>query len=276
MLFINRESFSHYLFGLLLIGAIFFMSTSALAAVSSWQGPYIGAYVGGGFGNTSISTNAGTVTDTSYFSNAADINAVNRAGTSTNTPNAIIGGIQIGHDWVWQQIIYGVAIDYGALSLSSAKHVRSNAYSDNSSQYSLHTAMSSNWLFTLRGRLGHQVMLRWPSLLYLTGGMAITQLKLSNQFSDNSSYNGVGGNRIFSNQIGWTAGVGIELAAFRQVSVDLEYLYVRMPSVKVTSAIFNAEGGFGIPAQSLTNPFITTGQFHASLLRLGLNYRFEE
>lgn len=247
-----------------------------VAATPSWQSPYVGVYLGGGFGNNKASTDVGAVTDTSYFLTQADINAVNNAGTFNKNPSSIMVGIQAGHDWVWKQMVYGVAADYGAMPLESKSSV-TMTYPDNSDQYSVYTSMSTNWLFTLRGRLGYQTLVQqWPTLFYLTGGMAMTQLKVNNSFSDTSAFAGTGGSNAAKNQIGWTAGAGIEVISFCHASIDLEYLYVQVPSVKTTSSITNTGGGFGIPLQSLTNPFSTTGEFHANLLRIGLNYRFDE
>jgi outer membrane immunogenic protein len=247
----------------------------ALAATHTWQGPYIGAYLGGGFGTNQVSTDAGTVTDTSYFTTQADINSVNNAGTWSQNPNSLIGGIQAGHDWVWKQFVYGVVADYSVVPLKSSRTVN-GLYSDNSNQYSVYTSISTNRLFTLRGRLGYETMLRWPALLYITGGAAITKLYIRHNFSDNSAFVGMSESNTAENQIGWTAGAGIELASFGHASVDIEYSYVHMPSVKTTSSITNTQDGFGIPIQSLTNSFSTTGKFHASLLKIGLNYRFDE
>lgn len=131
-------------------------------------------------------------------------------------------------------------------------------------------------MFTLRGRLGYEVPLRWPTLFYVTGGMAVTQLKVNNSYSDNSAFGGIGASSFSNNQIGWTAGLGLELLAYDNLSVDLEYSYVHVPSVSTTSTISNTQGGFGIPAQSLISPFSTNASFHASLLKLGVNYRFSE
>ncbi len=187
----------------------------------------------------------------------------------------MIIGFQMGHDWIWKQMTYGIALDYGSLPLSSSRVVN-NTYPNNSDQYSIDTSMHTNWLFTLRGKLGYQRMLKYPSLLYLTGGMAMTKLKVSNNFSDNSSLLGTGESESTQNQIGWTVGAGIEVAAFKNTSVNLEYLYIDIPSIKTTSSIFNTQGGFGIPEQSLISPFSTTTNFCANLLKIGLNYRFDE
>lgn len=246
------------------------------ATTSPWQGPYLGVYAGGGFGHNHTSTNVGGVTSTSYFTTSANIGAVNNAATSTNTPSSIVGGIEAGHDWAWKEVVYGLILDYGALPFSSSEGVKNMLYPDNANAYSVSTSVNSNWLFTLRGRLGYSLPLRWSTLLYLTGGMAMTQLSVKNNFNDNSDLSGAGGGAISENKIGWTAGVGVELLSYKRISIDLEYLYIHIPSVNVTSSISNTQGGFGIPVQSLTSPFTTTGQFYANLLKIGINYRFDE
>lgn len=253
----------------------FAMPAPVLATPLTWQGPYVGAYLGGGFGSDHISTSAGGVTSTSYFTTSADINSVNNAGTWTEYPRTIMTGIQAGHDWVLKQMVYGVALDYSTLHLSSSR-TTNNTYPDNSDQYSIYTSMRTNWLFTLRGRLGYQTTLYFPSLFYLTGGMAMTQLKVSNNFYDNSALVGTGSSSASQNQIGWTAGAGIEVFAVNRISVDLEYLYVRVPSVKTMASISNTETGFGIPSQSLISPLSSTANFHANIFKIGINYRFNE
>lgn len=264
-----------YVFTFLFISFVMPTQALALATTPTWQGPYIGAYLGGGSGNDHLSTHSGSVTTTSYFTTPADINAVNQAGTSTNRPITVIGGIQAGHDWAWQQLVYGVVFDYSTLPLSSSK-TKNIPYPDNANQFAVHTSMRTNWLFTLRGRLGYQTMLHAPSFFYVTGGMAMTQLHVNNDFNDNSALMGTGRSNLAQNQIGWTAGLGVEMLAFSHTSVDLEYLYINIPSIKTTGAISNSEAGFGIPAQSSTNSFATTAKFHSNIVKIGLNYRFDE
>jgi outer membrane immunogenic protein len=273
MLSVANQRNLRYVFASVLLS--FSIPTSVLATTLIWQGPYAGAYLGGGFGNNRISTNAGSVASTSYFATSTDINAVNNAGTWSKDPMTMIVGIQAGHDWVWKQMVYGVAFDYSTLSLSSSR-TAANSYADNSGQYSVYTSMQTNWLFTLRGRAGYQTMLRLPSLFYITAGMAMTQLKVGNGFNDNSALVGAGSSNTSQNKIGWTAGAGIEIASFKHGSVDMEYLYVSVPSVKTSGSISNTQGGFGIPAQSMANPLSSTANFHANIVKIGLNYRFDE
>lgn len=246
------------------------------AASSFWQGPYTGINVGGAFSSQDISTQIGSVTNSSYFTSSSDINAVSNASSANQNRQSLITGIQAGHDWAWDQFTYGVAADYSLLPLSSSNR-SSQLLSDNSTTYSVYTAMSTNWLFTLRGRFGYQTIFKnHPSLLYITGGMAMSQVNVNNSYSDNAALAGVGGQNNSQNEIGWTVGAGVEIASFGRTTVNLEYAYIHLPTVKTTSTISNSTAGFGIPAQSLSSPFTTSGDFHASLFRLGVNYRFEE
>ncbi|MDX1902358.1 MAG: outer membrane beta-barrel protein [Gammaproteobacteria bacterium] len=254
----------------------FFSTSQAAAETSPWQGPYVGIYLGGAYGYNHASTDVGSVSSSSYFTTAADINAANSAGTFTHNPSTLIVGIDAGHDWVCKQMVYGFAVDFSTLPLNSSSTV-TNTYSGSSDQYTVFTSMSTNWLFTFRGRVGYQTTFYdKPSLLYLTGGMAMTELKVNNNFSDNAALAGTGGKSTSENQIGWTGGAGIELLSFAHTSVNIEYLYVYIPSVKTNSSISNSAAGFGIPPGSLSNSFSTSGQFHTSLLKVGLNYRFDE
>lgn len=262
-----------------IFASLFFSIFSSIvcATTLNWHAPYLGIYLGTGVGNHYASTNVGGVTSTSYFTTSADTQAVNNTGTSTTTPINVIGGIQGGHDWIKQQMIYGIILDYGALPLKSSHRAVNLTYPDDSDQYSLYTSMRTNWLLTLRGRLGCQhTIYNKASLWYITGGMVITDLKVTNNFNDNSTLAGAGGSRITKNQIGWTAGLGIDLAWFNDVSVTIEYLFVDVPSVGIISSISNSQGGFGISTQSLTSPFFTKGDFYANLIKIGMNYRFDE
>ncbi len=258
------------------ISFILFLLPASPVFATTWQGPYLGAYVGSGFGTQHLSTSTGTVTDTSYFAATTDINAVNSSGSSTQNPSSAIVGFQAGQDWAVKKSILGIVLDYVVAPINSSHTMNNVTYPDGSNAYSVYTSMTMKWLSTLRGRLGYQTTLHYPALLYLTGGLALAQLKVNTSFSDNTSYAGMGGNSTSQNQIGWTLGAGIELASLHHFSVMLQYLYVSLPSMTTTSSLSNTAGGFGIPPQSLTSPFVTKGQTYTNLVTIGLNYRFDE
>lgn len=254
---------------------LFFSIDTALADDDIWQGPYIGAFLGGGFGNSHISSDAGSVTSTSYFANANDLNAVNDAGSWTKNPSTWLFGIQAGHDWTWQQMLYGIVFDYSYFSLNSSK-TENNTYSVDSGEYSVHVSARTNWLFTLRGRWGYQTMFELPTLLYLTGGMAMARVKVSNDFNDTSALLGAEESSTSENQIGWTVGLGMEIIPLNHFGIDFEYLYVDIPSVETTGTISNTAGGFGVPVNSLNSSFSSSAKFHANIFKIGINYRFDD
>lgn len=258
-----------------ILACLFSISTPVCSNPNPWSAPYLGFYLGGGFGDHRLSTQAGGVSNTSYFTTSADINAINRSGSWQKNPSAMIIGVQMGHDWVWRSITYGVVMDYSSLPLSSSRTVN-NTYPDNTDTYQMDTSINADWLFTLRGKLGYHTTLKYPALLYLTGGMAVTKLKVRNHFTDNSTLSGIGWGESAQNQIGWAVGAGIDVLAFNHLSVNFEYLYIDIPAIKTNSSIFNSQAGFGIPERSLNSPFSTIGNVYANLLKLGLNYRFDE
>lgn len=248
------------------------------AASAYWQHPdtYVGFYSGIGFGYNQASTNVGSVTGASYFTSAADITAINNAGTSIKTPSTLIGGVQAGHDWVYKKMVYGAVLDYGAMSLNASNTKNNVGYSSGSDQYSIHTSAATNWLLTLRGRLGFRAKLHWPSLLYVTGGIAATRFEINNTFTDNAALQGAGNVNNNPYEIGFAVGIGIDIAALKKLILNVEYLLVDMPSVVTTTSISNSADSFGTPAGSQSSPFTVTDQFHAHLLKIGLNYRFNQ
>ncbi len=261
------------------VSAFFLLSAffaPTFAETPLWQGPYMGVYVGGGFANIQASTGTGAITNTSYFATPANGSAVNGSGSWTQHPSSAIAGIQVGHDWVLKRFVYGVVTDYSATPLRSSKSLNNIAYPDVDT-YAIDTSVNLNWLFTLRGRLGYQQnIIRWPSFVYATAGMALSQFNVSNHFGDTSSFAGTGSGSSAGNQVGWTAGGGVAFAVFPKMSVNVEYLYVHWPPLRTTNTISNTQAGFGIPEESLNSPFSTIGRISANLIKIGLNYRFDE
>ena len=245
-------------------------------ALNSWQGSYLGAYLGAGVAYHDYSATAGGVSANTYFSSANDISAVNQAASPNETPSNAIFGITAGHDYLWKQIVYGVVFDYGAMPLNSSHTASGVSLPSSGDPYQVYTAMSTQWLMTLRGRLGYPtVIYEHPSLFYVTGGLAATQVKISNNYSDTSALSGAGSSQSAENLFGWTAGAGVEVAVFPQTTFDFEYLFIELPSANTTANITNTAAGFGIPANSLSSPLASSGSVTTSLFRVGMNYRFD-
>lgn len=249
---------------------------SKVYAFSDWQGSYLGLYTGGNFASQDYSTNAGGVTASSYFTTGSDVSAINQAASPNRHASNIIYGFSGGHDYLWQQWIYGIVLDYGAMPINTSQTISGATLPSASDTYTVYTSMSTNWLMTLRGRVGYPMSLfSRPSLIYATGGLAITQVSIHNNYSDNSSLSGTGSSQNAENMIGWAGGVGMEMFIFNHTTLNLEYLYVQFPSANSTATISNSAAGFGVPAHSLSNPLSTNGDMATNLIRLGVNYRFD-
>ncbi len=109
---------------------------------------------------------------------------------------------------------------------------------------------STDWFATARLRLGYAGWGNW--MPYITGGGAGASVKASNSaFGDASK-----------TKFGWTAGAGIEFAFVGNWTAKAEYLYADLGSFDCTGAC----GGPAISTDDVT--------FKASLVRLGVNYRF--
>ena len=103
-------------------------------------------------------------------------------------------------------------------------------------------------------------------LLFVDGGLALTDLKGTSTFTDTlgALENGSG----MGSQVGWTAGAGAQVPITRNLIVKAEYLYLDLGSVSVNGSVVNPV------FPTLANGLNTTQSVTAHVLRLGVNYRF--
>ena len=161
------------------------------------------------------------------------------------------------------------------MNLSADHAVDNIAYADNSGNYSLQTSLDTNWYYTVRGRLGYIVSsLSTPFMIYTTGGLAATNISVSNSISDTTNLLGVGGGSANSNQTGWTIGAGFEYPITHNLTINSEYLYMQFGSVTAKSAVYNSAEGYGMEYHAFTSPFNTAANLSTNLFRVGINYKF--
>jgi outer membrane immunogenic protein len=137
----------------------------------NWQGLYLGLNLGYGWG---------TVTNAS------------------NRPNGFNGGAQLGYNWQYGQLVYGLETD---IQLSGADDTVGA------------TKFSNSWYGTLRGRGG---FIFNNVLLYGTAGLAYGGLRGEI----------VGGATEYKTLAGWAAGGGLEVGLTPAWSARAEYLYM--------------------------------------------------
>jgi outer membrane immunogenic protein len=184
-------------------------------------------------------------------------------------PTRKTSGVQARANWQTGPIVYGGEADFNALQLKEKIVTTGNfpvPFLGN--QFALTENVNTDWLATLRARLGVTVA---PNvLLYATGGAAFTDFGFSSSYSDNAiggAFPGGTGSGSSSNMsTGWTVGGGFEWAFVKNWSVKAEYLFVDFPSKT-----------FAVPTSN-TPAFSQTMQekadLSASLARVGVNYKF--
>jgi outer membrane immunogenic protein len=253
-----------------------------VAAPYSWTGWYIGLNAGALWGNSDVTSSApctATTTPPAYFCGAAGVSvgaangaAVGAAGTGSLSDSGFTGGVQTGYNWQNGNIVLGLEADFNAFHFSASRFVTAN-YPVGGLQvgpadtFTVGTSTKANWLFTGRGRLGWTVA---PNLLaYATGGLALTELKVGNLFSD--SRGASGGSSASATKAGWVVGGGLEWAFAKNWSAKVEYLYLNFGTVSVNALIVSP-----IPTGTVaySQNINTSADLTAQIARAGINYKF--
>ncbi|MGC1776391.1 MAG: outer membrane beta-barrel protein [Xanthobacteraceae bacterium] len=229
--------------------------------VFNWTGFYVGGTAGGAWGsfNPSSSTAMVPVGELS----AADVQAINAAGSQSIRPDGFTGGFEAGYNWQPSNFLFGLEGDIEAFHLSGSASSGPMLYHGGAGTFTVTSNASADWLATARGRLGY-VAGNW--LFYATGGAAFTDLHGSFSFSE-TAFGGAEAASLSSSKTGYAVGGGVEASLSRQWSLKAEYLFVDFGTV---SASGTAAGGVLVP----TYPFTHTMDLKANIARLGLNYHF--
>jgi outer membrane immunogenic protein len=181
-----------------------------------WTGLYLGATAGYGWGT----------------SRHTDING---ATTGDFDTDGFIGGGTLGYNLQAGQIVWGIETDFSFTDISGRSFVACGAG----------CSSSTDWLWTLRGRVGLDLNGWMP---YITGGLAVGDISAVTQAVSMGS----------ETAAGWTVGGGLEVKLDRNWSVKAEYLFVDLGDM----------GGNlgGVPIR------IDFDELH--IVRAGINYKF--
>jgi outer membrane immunogenic protein len=267
---------------------------TALAAspsqVDRWAGWYMGLNAGGAWGSDPVSTSASNSQYCPVCSGAlafANGSIEGATGAFPMSTGGFIGGGQLGYNWqlanFWvagfEADVQGLAGADGSNSRSSSADVTFGG-SPHGVGTDLSVTKSIDFLGTVRGRLGYQVM---PSLLVFgTGGFAYGHVNSTTTISQNLIGNGLGAlepsfgtnSSVSKMRGGWTLGGGLEWMFAPNWTAKGEYLYYDLGSVSYGSQI--AEG-FTVAAPApyyFVNDARSTTRFNGDIVRAGLNYHF--
>jgi outer membrane immunogenic protein len=184
--------------------------------IYNWTGFYIGGHVGGAFGGNN------------------NILAPGFTGTNSND-GVFMGGVQAGYDYQFSpNWVLGLEANYSFLDTNNNPFV-------------------NRGLGSVTGRLGYT----WgPALLYVKGGYAWADSRLTNGFGGGTFSNNSGG------RDGYTVGGGLEYMFTQNWSGKVEYQYYDFGT---RNALFTSGAGV-VTAVGFRNDEHT--------IKAGLNYRF--
>lgn len=230
-------------------------------AAAGWTGWYAGLNAGYAFGTSNVTT---ATSQTGYFGACATcVAAFNSAGAGSVSPKGFTGGLQLGYNWQWNSVVYGLEADFDALSLKGSRTGTGLYGTVPPTTITISQEVKTDWLATVRPRIGYAF---YNFLPYFTGGLAVTTLKYTATENDNLLGGPASGSGSVSKlKLGWTAGLGLEYALFNRWTVKAEYLYVNFGSLAFNGTFGNG----GVPA-----PTTNTADLKAHIVRVGVNYRF--
>lgn len=249
-------------------------SVLAPAPAATWTGFYVGLNAGGFWSNVDQSLAVTTPGDffsagcfpaggLTCFINTPD---VSRAGLGSNDGSGFIGGFQVGANWQMGAWVFGIEADLQSFSSSQTSGRSVAPLSGTFGLVSASNTVSTDWLATIRGRIGFLAAPTW--LIYATGGVAFANVDTSWTFAETRFGNTAAAN--FSNtETGWTVGAGVEVKFAGNWSVGAEYLYVDFEDMNRASPVVLPIGGGPTP-----QTFQQNTSLDAHIARVKLNYKF--
>jgi outer membrane immunogenic protein len=224
-----------------------------------FTGFYAGASVGGVLGGTKyLETPNGA-----FGAAAANVAGV---GTSSTAPRGVLGGLELGYNWQIGHFVLGIETDFSGWDMSSNSGQTATGPSPPGFglpaviPYSSSGTVTSNWLYTLRPRVGFA---NGNMLTYLTAGLAVTNLRFSESITMGAGAPTLIGSTS-ATVAGWTAGGGVEYALSYNWFIKAEYLYASFSNQTAAQVV--------APFPALTGT--ATANLNANIVRAGFDYRF--
>ena len=243
-----------------------------VAVAPSWTGFYIGANVGGGWGNRDVDYTANDPATASLFTGGGG----QPPATSFRT-SGLLGGLQLGYNWqIAPTWLVGLETDFDWSGMKGSGS--SSGFISGVAPYTATVDEHIKWFGTVRARLGY---LPAPNILtYITGGFAYGRAEHTGSYNNGAigfinitppTLNCIATNTACltgsssSVAAGWTLGGGLEYAIVQNWTLKAEYLYVSLGAKSLTE---NAV----VPTGASINANFSRTNFNVA--RVGLNYRF--
>lgn len=235
-------------------------------ASRDWSGFYAGCSVGGakGSADTETTTTFGEFGSNSYF-NPPDAVQIADAGDGSLSEQRLSGGIFGGFWKQYGAVLVGIEASANSLFIEDSRSQTVTYITAPAAQFTLRQTVKADWQGTLRLRLGY-AHANW--LAYVTGGAAMTRVKLETSFSDNYFLGASGQGYNSELKVGWTLGAGGEYALSERWNIRVDYLYADFGSLEAQSVVTNPS--FSPNSDTLTH----SANLKTQMITIGLVYRF--
>ncbi|MCK1391272.1 outer membrane protein [Bradyrhizobium sp. 1] len=254
--------------------AAHYTKTPVMAPAYNWTGFYGGLNVGYAFNDPTATFTANDIVSNSIIGNLGTA-----AAPVAYDVKGVLGGAQAGYNWqVSPNWLIGLEADFQG---SDIKGSAATPYAVIGRPGQIEAQQNVEWFGTLRARAG--LLATNKLLVYGTGGLAYGSVREDSILSNTIGFTAVAGGTVSAvcaasvacytgptTKIltGYTVGGGFEYAAWQNVSLKAEYLYVNLGSSNIVSTA---------PALAGTTPS-TIGTHFSDLdfhvVRVGANYHF--
>jgi outer membrane immunogenic protein len=179
-------------------------------------------------------------------------------GSNAASASSFVAGAHAGYNWQQGSMVYGFETDFQGMGLNSSMTGGLTPSSNPAGDYA-HTTGSIDYYGTFRGRFGFTTG-QW--LFFGTGGAAYGNVDLSSQFTTLGTTTALDVSQM---KIGWVVGAGFEYLLRPNWMLTLNYQYVDLGNVGLSSSAFN----FPIAVGQVAN---IHAQFQTVMI--GFSYRF--
>lgn len=238
----------------------------AASAQTEWNGFYVGGNIGGALGRSTANTST-VFSSNGYFAESS-VSQIESAGLQKLSANAFTGGLEAGMNAQSGSIVFSGEVDYESLRMSDSASSTVSYSCCVGTGFTLDQSFKTNWLLTARPRIG---FLMGPSLLYATGGLAVTKVEYQAQFTD--TFAGASeGAFVNKAKYGWVGGLGVAFPGpGEHFSIKAEYLYTDFGRLTMTASNLTA---FTPPLSYPASEFTHSMALHAHVIRAGIDYRW--
>ncbi len=248
--------------------------TVELDSAVDWSMFYVGLIEGYSWGLSDVSTRTSYV-PTSYFG-VSDVAQINGNGSSTLNPNSFTSGLLVGVNYQMGRLVLGTEMDFGSFQMSSSHNTTVGYQSVPPYTFNINSVINTDWLFMARPRIGLAVK---KALVYVTSGLALTNLRTKSTFSDN--YTNPPPSNAFESatasmtKVGWTVGGGLQIALSNHWALKAEYLYADFGRVSYSGELSLSPAYLAVadPPIAPPSPLNHSANLTANIVRLGLNYK---